>query len=89
MTVIGNTRLSLSRLRIGHTKLTHDTFDDRNDQQQTCTNATWRNQMPTIKHCLKEYPQWRYTRKNKISKAIKECDWEVEKKIKFFKEIGI
>ena len=40
--------MKLSRLCIGHTRLTHGHLLTRNDLQPTCTNAACRNQTLTV-----------------------------------------
>ena len=42
--------IKLSRLRIGHTRLTHGYLIIRNDQQATCLNVACKNQTLTIKY---------------------------------------
>ena len=54
----------LSRFCIGHIRLNHWYLMSRNDQQPTCTNATYRNQRLIIKYCFQKCPQWRDNRKN-------------------------
>ena len=55
--------VKLSRIRIGHTRLTHGHLMTRNSQRPTCGSATCGNQNLTIKHCLQDFPQWRDSRK--------------------------
>ena len=57
--------VKMSRIRNGHTRLTHGYLMTRNNQQ-----PTFSNQILTIKHCLVECLQWRETRKNTISRVI-------------------
>ena len=83
--------IKLSRLRIGHTRLTQGYLMSRNEQQPKCNYATCRNQRMTVKHCLQECPQWREERrkhdvKGDIEKVLgKDC--EVGKVMRFLKEI--
>ena len=64
--------VKLSRLRIGHTRLTHGYLMTRNNQQPKCGNAACGNQTLTIKHCLQECPKWGdERRKCKIQGDIK------------------
>ena len=49
--------VKLSRLQIGHTRLTHGHLILRNEQQPTCMNATCKDQRITVEHCLQECPQ--------------------------------
>ena len=82
--------IKISRFRIGHTRLTHRYLMSRNDQKSTCTDATCRNQTLTIKHCQKECPQWRDTRKKynmqSYIKTLLGRDCEEEKIMMFLKE---
>ena len=55
--------VKLSRIRIRHTRLIHGHYMSKNNQQSTFGNAAWGNQRLTIKHCLKDYPQWKDSRK--------------------------
>ena len=84
--------VKLSRLCIGHTRLTHEHLMSRINQQPTCKNAACGNQSLTIKHCLQECPQWRDSRvKYNIQGDIRTLlgkDCEVEQMMKFLKEIG-
>ena len=85
--------VKLSRLRIGHTRLTHGHLMSRSEQQPTCSNATCDNQITTVKHCLQDCPQWREERRKHgmegdMKKILgREC--EVAKVMKYLKEINI
>ena len=55
--------VKLSRIRIGHTRLTHGHLMSKKKQQPICGNAAHENQRLTIKHCLQDCPQWKNSRK--------------------------
>ena len=44
-------KVKSSRIRIGHTRLSHGHMS-KNNQQPICGNAAYRNQSLTIKNCL-------------------------------------
>ena len=89
-TVVGNMRLS--RLHIGHTRLTYRHMMTRNGQQSTCTNVACKNQRQS-NIISWSAPQWRKSRKKNgiqyIIKTLLGKDCEVEKIMKFLKEIEI
>ena len=49
-------KTKLSRVHIGHIRLTNGCLMTRNDQQPTFLNASCRNQTLTITHCFMECP---------------------------------
>ena len=55
--------VKLSRIRFGHTKLTHGYLMSRNEQQPTSWNAACGDPKLAIKNCLQDCPQWRDCRK--------------------------
>ena len=57
--------VKLSRIRIGHTRLTHGHLMTRNSQQPTCGSAACGNQSLTIKHC----PNGGTVEQNTVSKV--------------------
>ena len=85
--------VKLSRLRIGHSELTHGHLMTRGAQQQSCSNMECRNQALTIKHCLEECPKWRECRvRHNICGNIRETlgrDCNVGNLMSFLKDIGL
>ena len=80
--------VKLSRIPIGHTRLTHGHLMLRNNLQPTCGNQSLR-----IKHCLQDCLQWTDSKKKHNIQGIivtllqKNC--EVEKMIRFLRVIGM
>ena len=61
-TAVGN-QVKLSRICIGHNRLTHCHLMSRNIQQPTFRNAVCGNQRLTIKHFLQDCPHWSDSKK--------------------------
>ena len=84
----------MRRIRIGHTRLTHGHLMSRNNQQPTSGNVAYGNQRLKIKHCQKDCPiamegqQKEHNIQGDIS-ALLGKDCEVEKIMRFLKEIGM
>ena len=81
-------KVKLSRVRIGHTRLTYRNLVSKNNQKPTCGN-----QRLIIKPCLQNCPQWRDSRKkyNMQSdiKTLMGKDCEVKSIMRFLKRIGM
>ena len=89
--------MKLSRICIGLTRLTHG-YLTRNHQQPTCPNAACNNQTLTITHQTLPHgvppmeghqKKIQYPRSRSDIKTLLGRDCEVEKIIKFLKEIEI
>ena len=86
-------RVKLSKIHIGHTRITHGHLMSRNEQPPTCKNAACGNQRLTIKHCLQYCPQYRDSRKKSniqgdiMTLLGKNC--EVKKVMKLLREMGM
>ena len=61
--------VKLSRICIGHTRLTHGLLMSRNKQQLACGNTASGNQRLTTKHCLKDCSNGGTAERNTIFKV--------------------
>ena len=57
----------MSKIWIGHTRLTHAHLMSRNEQPPSCRNAACGNQILTIKYLLQDFPNGETAERDTIS----------------------
>ena len=78
--------VKLSKLHLGHTRLTHGHLMSRDYQQPACRNTGCGNQTITVKHCLQDCPQMR--KETQHTGRYKKDTRKVANIMKFLKEMN-